>query len=160
MQENQLDQETNMPTTTNQAVNSRDESGRFTVGNKPIVGFHTHPERRSNGRWSKETSISYCYRQLLAMTNDEFQAFTPITQAQRIAKRQIERAMKDNSESLAVTKEITNRTEGRPRQDVGIETDEKAVPIIRGFVIPTFPDEYIDEQITRSRVKSTSRPSS
>lgn len=72
------------------------------------------------------------------MTNDEFQAFIPITQAQRIAKRQIERAMKDNSESLAVTKEITNRTEGRPRQDVGIETDEKPCQLLGGLLYPRF----------------------
>ena len=109
-----------MDTATKQAAYGRDERGRFAAGNSPSVGFHTHPERRSNGRWSKETSISYCYRQLLAMTHDEFQAFVPATQAQHIAKRQIERAMRDDNDSLAATKEITDRTEGRPRQGIGI----------------------------------------
>lgn len=148
-----VDQEqyTHIDTATKQAVCGRDERGRFTVGNRPSSGFHTHPERRSNGRWSKETSISYCYRQLLAMTNDEFQAFIPTTQAQHIAKRQIERAMRDDNDSLAATKEITDRTEGRPKQNVGIETEEKAQPIIRGFVIPTLPEDYIDGEIAKAR---------
>ena len=43
MQKNQLDQETNISTATKQAVNSRDENGRFAIGNKPTVGFHTNP---------------------------------------------------------------------------------------------------------------------
>lgn len=147
-------QRTHIDTATKQAVCGRDERGRFAVGNRPSVGFHTHPERRSNGRWSKETSISYCYRQLLAMRNDEFQAFIPTTQAQCIAKRQIERAMRDDNDSLAATKEITDRTEGRPKQNVGIETEEKAQPIIRGFVIPTLPEDYIDGEIAKARSRN------
>lgn len=151
MKTGRLDQETNMPTATNQAVNSRDENGRFTVGNKPIVGFHTNPERRSDGRWRKEDSVTYQYRRMLAMTDDELEAFIPETQAQKIAKMRIMRAVRDDDSSLAETKEITNRTEGKARQDIGIETDEKAVPIIRGFVIPTLPDGYIDEHIAKAR---------
>ena len=39
---------------TKQAAGGRDNRGRFTRGNKPKVGFHTNPERRSNGSWKKE----------------------------------------------------------------------------------------------------------
>ncbi len=147
MQKNQLDQETNMSTATNQAVNGRDENGRFAIGNKPTVGFHTNPERRSNGRWRKEDSVTYQYRRMLAMTNDELEAFIPETQAQKIAKMRIMRAVRDDDSSLAETKEITDRTEGKARQDIGIETDEKAVPIIRGFVIPTLPEDFVNKDI-------------
>lgn len=147
MQKNQLDQETNMPTATNQAVNGRDENGRFAIGNKPTVGFHTNPERRSDGRWRKEDSVTYQYRRMLAMTDDELEAFIPETQAQKIAKMRIMRAARDDDSSLAETKEITNRTEGKARQDIGIETDEKVVPIIRGFVIPTLPEDFVNKDI-------------
>ena len=40
MQKNQLYQEANMSTATNQAVNGRDENGRFAIGNKPTVGLN------------------------------------------------------------------------------------------------------------------------
>lgn len=43
-------------TATKQAVEGRDARGRFTRGNVPKVGFHTHPERRSNGSWKKENT--------------------------------------------------------------------------------------------------------
>ena len=147
MQKNQLDQETNISTATKQAVNGRDENGRFAIGNKPTVGFHTNPERRSDGRWRKEDSVTYQYRRMLAMTDDELEAFIPETQAQKIAKMRIMRAVRDDDSSLAETKEITDRTEGKARQDIGIETDEKAVPIIRGFVIPTLPEDFVNKDI-------------
>ena len=151
MQIDRLDQETNVSAATKQVVNGRDENGRFAAGNKPTVGFHTNPERRSNGRWRKEDSVTYQYRRMLAMTDDELEAFIPETQAQKIAKVRIVRAVRDDDNSLAETKEITDRTEGKARRDIGIETDEKAVPIIRGFVIPTLPDGYIDEHIAKAR---------
>ena len=151
MQTGRLDQETNTSTATKQAVNGRDENGRFAIGNKPTVGFHTNPERRSNGRWRKEDSVTYQCRRMLAMTDDELEAFIPETQAQKIAKVCVMRAVRDDDSSLAETKEITDRTEGKTRQDIGIETDEKVVPIIRGFVIPTLPDGYIDEHIAKAR---------
>ena len=84
-------------------------------------------------------------------TNEELEAFIPETQAQKIAKMRIMRAVRDDDKSLAETKEITDRTEGKTRQYIGIETDEKAVPIIRGFVIPTLPDGYIDKHIAKAR---------
>lgn len=43
-------------TATKQAVKGRDARGRFIRGNTPKVGFHTHPERRSNGSWKKEAT--------------------------------------------------------------------------------------------------------
>ena len=97
MQKNQLDQETNISTATKQAVNGRDENGRFAIGNKPTVGFHTNPERRSDGRWRKEDSVTYQYRRMLAMTDDELEAFIPETQAQKIAKVRVMRAVRGGS---------------------------------------------------------------
>ena len=96
MQIDRLDQETNVSAATKQAVNGRDENGRFAAGNKPTVGFHTNPERRSNGRWRKEDSVTYQYRRMLAMTDDELEAFIPETQAQKIAKVRIVRAVRDD----------------------------------------------------------------
>lgn len=132
----------------------RDEKGRFTEGNVPIAGFHTGHGQRSDGKWKKENSVSYQYNRMLAMTPEEFKKFEPTTNAEAIAKRRIERAIRDDDESLKETKEITDRTEGRAKQDISIEADEKAAPLIRGFVIPTLPEGYIDEQIAKARTNN------
>lgn len=117
-------------------------------------GFGDNPQNRSNGKWKKENSVSYQYNRMLAMTPEEFKKFEPTTNAEAIAKRRIERAIRDDDESLKETKEITDRTEGRAKQDISIEADEKAVPLIRGFVIPTLPEGYIDEQIAKARTNN------
>lgn len=118
-------------------------------------GFGDNPQNRSNGKWKKENSISYQYNRLLAMTDDEYSEFKPVTRAEKIAKLRIERALRDDDESLKETKEITDRTEGKAKQDIGIDVDDKAVPLIRGFVIPTFPEGYIDDEIAKARAKNS-----
>lgn len=52
-------------TTTKQAVSGRDSRGRFLRGNKPKTGFHTNPERRSNGSWKKAKTIRGKFEALL-----------------------------------------------------------------------------------------------
>ena len=140
--------ETEADAATKQAVNGRDERGRFAPGNVPSTGFHTHAERRNNGKWDKDESISYWYNKLLRMPNDEFASFEPANSSQRIAYGRIVAACGTDELALRATKEITDRTEGRPRQDIdmSVEQDE-AVPIIKGFVIPTLPEDFIDKDI-------------
>ena len=140
--------ETEVDTATKQAVSGRDERGRFTPGNMPSTGFHTHAERRNNGKWSKDESISYWYNKLLRMPNEEFDSFTPANSSQRIAYTRIVAACGTDELALRATKEITDRTEGRPRQDIdmSVEQDE-AIPTIKGFVIPTLPEHFVDNDI-------------
>lgn len=52
-------------TATKQAVNGRDSRGRFVCGNKPKTGFHTNPERRSNGSWKKASTVRGKFEALL-----------------------------------------------------------------------------------------------
>ena len=134
-------------TATKQAVEGHDNRGRFTIGNKPVLGFHTNPERRSDGRWKKEDSLSYQYRRLLSMPLDEFDKFRPRTKTESIAYHRILDADQDNFATkglaLAATKEITDRIEGKPKQDLGLSVDESSTPLIKGFVIPTLPDGFI-----------------
>lgn len=58
-------------TATKQAVKVRDSRGRFTFGNVPKTGFHTNPERRSNGSWKKERTMRGKLEALLDVTVDE-----------------------------------------------------------------------------------------
>lgn len=140
--------ETEVDTATKQAVNGRDENGRFVAGNMPVSGFHTNPERRNSGKWDKDESISYWYNKLLRMPNDEFDSFKPANSTQRIVYARIVAACGADELALKATKEITDRTEGRPQQgiDMNIEQDNTE-HIIRGFVIPTLPEHFIDKDI-------------
>ncbi|NCU38348.1 hypothetical protein EOL96_04815 [Candidatus Saccharibacteria bacterium] len=139
---------TGVDTATKQAVNGRDENGRFAAGNTPSTGFHTHPERRNSGKWDKDESISYWYNKLGRMSDEEFERFKPYNQNQRIALSKIRAALGSDELALRCTKEITDRTEGRPQQgiDMSIEQDNNE-HIIRGFVIPTLPEHFIDKDI-------------
>lgn len=140
--------DTEVDTATKQAVNGRDERGRFATGNVPSTGFHTHSGRRNNGKWSKDESISYWYNKLLRMPNEEFDSFRPANSSQRIAYTRIVTACGTDELALKATKEITDRVEGKPRQDIDMSVEQdNAVPIIKGFVIPTLPEHFIDKDI-------------
>ncbi len=140
-----MNSETEIDTATKQAVNDRDERGRFVPGNIPKTGFHTNPERRSNGKWNKDDSINYWYNKLGRMSDEEFDSFKPSTLIQRIAKANIQIAVgEDENLALKATIEITNRTEGRPKQSIDMDMqDDNEEHIIRGFVIPTSPEDFI-----------------
>lgn len=86
-------------------------------------GFQERPEDRSDGRWKKEDSISYQYNKLLRMPFEELQSFEPKTVAQKIAYQRIKTAI--TSEGLMDTKEITDRTEGKAPQFIGLGGEEE-----------------------------------
>lgn len=109
-------------TTTKQEEQQRDEKGRI-IGGTPPVGFHTNPERRSNGRWKKEDSISYNYNLFLSFSEEEFAEYVPKTKAQRIAYNRI----KDAEDNLNDAKEITDRTEGKAPQSVDVTTQGESI---------------------------------
>lgn len=92
-------------------------------------GFGDNPQNRSDGRWKKENSISYNYNLFLAMSEDEFAEFTPITKAQKIAYQRIKAAEK----SLLDVKEITDRTEGKAPQSVDVTTKGESVNPMAGL---------------------------
>jgi len=144
-------------TATKQAVNGHDERGRFAVGNTPRTGFHTNPERRSNGSWSKEKTVRSKLEALLnTMSLGEF-------------KEQLERNRTDDSEKLGdallsgLLDSVTVRDNGnfsvdfdktirllefiygrKTESDTTIH-DDGATPLIKGFVIPTLPPEMLAE---------------
>lgn len=111
-------------------------------------GFGDNPDNRGSGRWSKDTSISYWYNKLLRMPDEEYEAWQPKTRAQRIAHQRIVAASGGDELALKNTKEITDRTEGRPKQDIDMNVSgDDVVPLIKGFVIPTLPEHFIEQDI-------------
>ena len=132
----------------------RQEGGQFAPGNNANPegkgGFGDNPENRSSGHWDKEESISYWYNKLLRMTDEEYEKWQPANRAQRIALKRIITAEGGDELALKTTKEITDRTEGRPKQDIDMNVSgDDVVPLIKGFVIPTLPEHFIEDDIIK-----------
>lgn len=91
-------------------------------------GFSEHPENRSDGRWSKDESISYWYNKLLRMPDDEYEKFKPANKSQKIAWSMVENADERRPD---IVKEITDRTEGKAPQSIDLKSDgEKFQPLV------------------------------
>ena len=137
---------TEVDVTTKQVNDDKPDMNRNPSGKG---GFGDNPENRSSGRWDKDTSISYWYNKIGRMTAEELKAFKAETYFQRAALKRLEATVgTDEDQALRATKEITDRTEGKPKQDIdmNIEGDDY-VPIIRGFVIPTLPEDFMEDDI-------------
>lgn len=81
-------------------------------------GFGDNPQNRNPGGWNKEGSISYQYNKLMRMTPEELVEFKPETVAQEIALARIRESKKAGG--LHDAKEVTDRTEGKAPQFIGI----------------------------------------
>lgn len=111
-----------MKQTTNQVNSPEVDHNRNPEGKG---GFGDNPQNRSDGRWSKEGSISYNYNRIMRMTDEEREAFKPATFAERIALKRLEEAEK--SGGLQDAREITDRTEGKAPQKVDITTNDESL---------------------------------
>lgn len=86
-------------------------------------GFSDNPQNKANGRWSKDTSISYWYNHLIRMDLQEFEEFEPKTMAQQLALN----AVVEAKDEINYLKEVTDRTEGRASQSTDITTNGKEI---------------------------------
>lgn len=92
-------------------------------------GFLDNPKNRANGRWSKETSISYWYNSLIRMEIKEFSEWLenksnePRTVAQELAYQAVMKSRTD----LAYLKEITERTEGKAQSTIDVTSNGETI---------------------------------
>lgn len=144
----------NNNTATNQAANGRDKSGRFVAGNTPKTGFHTNPERRSNGSWKKENTPRAKFERIFTdMTVGEY--LVQINRENVIENRDAMIGDIIVSERIANIFEDDPECKGRLRvnskefdslmyyvyghkseSDTTIRSSGKDPVIIKGFVIP------------------------
>ena len=99
-------------------------------------GFGDNPQNKANGRWSKETSISYWYNHLIRLELSDFEEFEPKTMAQQLAYN----AIVDSKKELGYLKEVTDRTEGRAFQSNDITTNGKDINSIPPTITFTEPN--------------------
>lgn len=153
-------------TATKQAVRGRDNRGRFTVGNLPKTGFHTNPERRSNGSWKKERTPRGKLEKILEdITVGEF--------FEQIARNNIE-FLDEKVGDIAVSQRLRNVFKIEKDGRIGViskeydtlmkfiygnkveheyhASPEEAGTILMGFVVPAVSPEDIKrlERNTRS----------
>lgn len=136
--------DTGVTPSTKQAVDGRDERGRFAPGNTPATGFHTNPERRSDGSWRKEDTARYKLEQMMILTDVELSSLiedgsTPLFE------RKLAQSIIDGS--WPVLRDMMNEVYGRPKESIDISSQDNALPIIKGFVLPTLPEHFIDKDI-------------
>lgn len=127
-----------------QAVAGRDQRGRFAPGNTPITGFHTNPERRSDGSWCKEDTARYKLEQMMTLTNDKLSSLiendnTPLFE------RKLAQAIVDGS--WPVLRDMMNEVYGTPKESIELSSQTQDPFIIRGFVLPVAPEDFIDKDI-------------
>lgn len=87
-------------------------------------GFRDHPETRANGRWSKENSYSYWLNFFKTLSIPEFQEYKRkhSSDMSMAALAAYARVMK-SVEKLEEFREVANRTEGMPRQQIELSAD-------------------------------------
>lgn len=114
--------------TTEQATNmNRNPKGKG--------GFGDHPENRNPGGWRKEVSFSYQYKRFMAMTIPELEEYAALPKDKRtvvedLAYTRVVAAKK----SLNDVKEITDRTEGKAPQFIGLGGDDDYKKLLVEFV--------------------------
>lgn len=124
----------------------RDENGRILPGSRlnpsGLGGFQERPETRSNGGWKREKTARYKLEQMMQLTEAELNEVIS-NSASPLFEKKLARAMMDGG--WTVIKEMMQEVYGRKSDvDMNMKMDD-GVPIIRGFVIPTAPEDFIDD---------------
>lgn len=143
------DYETDGSTATKQAVS--DAARKIRNGEKGVSlnpsgkgGFGDNPENRSNGSWKRQDTPRYKLEQMMMLTEIELSAMhgdpnTPLFE------RKLAQAIIDGSWS--VIRDMINEVYGKPKETVDFNDQTNYPPIIRGFVLPTAPADFIDVDI-------------
>ena len=117
-----------MVKTDSKQSSGKDERGKFAKGNTISkdhgVDFGSRPENRSNGHWRKEDSYSYQLRLMDRMTIKKFEEWIKNNpeESRTLAQEKAYHAQLKSRTDLAYLKEVTDRTEGKAPQNIGLTT--------------------------------------
>lgn len=126
----------------------RDESGKILPGSRLNPngrgGFQERPEDRSKGGgWKRNETARYKLEQMMQLTESELLDIVD-NSASPAFEQKLARAIIDGT--WTTIKEMMDQVYGRKSDvDMSMKMDE-SVPIIRGFVIPTAPEDFIDDE--------------
>lgn len=98
-------------------------------------GFQEHPENRNPGGWRKEVSFSYQYKRFMAMSIPELKKYQELPDEKRTVVEDLAFArVLAAKKSLMDVKEITDRTEGKPPQFIGLGSGDEYKKALVEFV--------------------------
>lgn len=123
----------------------RDEKGKFQAGAAANPsgkgGFGDNPGNRASGSWKKEDTARYKLEQMMQMNEGELKEITG-DPYKPLFEQKLAQAMIDGQ--WTVIKEMMDQVYGKKTDiDMNLKAEE-GVPIIKGFVIPTAPEDFID----------------
>lgn len=125
----------------------RDESGKILPGSKLNPsgrgGFQERPgDRSKGGGWKRDETARYKLEQMMLLTEAELMDIVT-NPASPVFEQKLAKAIMDGT--WTVIKEMMQEVYGRKTDvDMSMKMDD-GVPIIRGFVIPTAPEDFIDD---------------
>ena len=104
-------------------------------------GFGDNPQNRSNGHWKKEDTPRYKLEKMMALTEEELRLVVE-DKNQPLFERNIALAIKGSDWKTAES--MINQVYGVPKSEIDMKvgTDDGS-PLIKGFVIPTLPDNFV-----------------
>ena len=124
---------------------ARERNGQFTPGQSGnptgVGGFGDNPENRANGSWKKTDTARFKLERMMEMHEGELNEI--ISDPYRpMFEHKLAKAIIDGQ--WTVIKEMMQEVYGRKTDiDMNLKAEE-GVPIIKGFVIPTAPEDFID----------------
>lgn len=125
----------------------RDESGKILPGSRLNPsgrgGFQERPKDRSKGGgWKRSETARYKLEQMMQLTESELNDIVE-DPASPVFEQKLAKAMIDGT--WTVIKEMMDQVYGRKTDvDMNMKMDD-GVPIIRGFVIPSAQEDFIDD---------------
>lgn len=125
---------------------ARDRLGQFPPGQSGNPsgkgGFADNPENRANGSWKKEDTARFKLEQMMQLPEDQLLAISTKVDAP-LFERKLAKAMVDGQ--WTVIKEMMQEVYGR-KTDIDMNLrGEEGIAIIKGFVIPTAPEDFIND---------------
>lgn len=129
---------TSYSTDTEQTV--RDSSGRFAKGSKPSNGFDKRPQDRSNGCWKRSESARGKLEKIITLTEDELLRVSKDKNAPMFERKLADIIL---DASWPVLRDIMDQVYGKPKESVDLNSTVDSGPLIKGFVIPTLPEDFI-----------------
>jgi hypothetical protein len=127
----------------------RDKNGKF-AGGIPPAGFNVHPENQSPGGWRPEYTFSYQYKRFMNMEVEKFKNWKDKNPDRTMVEEIAWNAVLKARGEYKYLQEVSNRAEGMPKQEVGVQASFKVVrdeiPIDAGNTNQHFlPDETTPE---------------
>lgn len=104
-------------------------------------GFGDNPQNiNRSGHWKKEDTPRYKLETMMTMTEEELRIIAE-DKNQPLFERKIAIAIKGSD--WKTIESMINQVYGIPKAEVDMKVTDDSMPLIKGFVIPTLPEDFV-----------------